>query len=251
MLGTEDKHFNSSYAGIRFLSRVTSTKYMGHDYDLSWKTIEAAARMAVLGAVPQLTYAANMAAADAAQMRSGFESGILSQDVELNGRAFSLWIMPLYRNLQGYNLNAYNLGYDLSGGLGGIAFGADYTFGGQLRAGIDVSMGGGYAESGGDLAKTTNDMGFVGIGAYLGWLGKNFGISGDLHFTSTWNSVRQDFPAQLEMRDPTGELTARALSAGVRFEYRIPFENWQLIPHAGVRYAMCIRTITPSIAAAP
>ena len=239
VLGSQDKHFNSDYAGIRFLSRVTSTRYMDHDYDLITRTIESAARMAVLGAVPQMTYAANMAAVDAASSRATFSerAGNLAQEFDLNGRYISLWITPLYRAINGYDLPAYNYGYDFNGALGGAAFGADITFGDSLRIGMDASMGGGYAKSGGDLASTTNNMGFVGIGIYAGWLGNNFGISADVHYTATWNSLEQEFPAQLQMKDPTGELTARAISVGTRFEYHIPFGAWELVPHAGARFA--------------
>lgn len=243
-LGTEDRHFNSDYAGVRFLSRVTSVKYMDHDYALATQTLESASRMVVLGAVPQMTAAANNAASEGASLRTALLSSTATAMAEASygdsGHSFALWIMPMFQTTSGYGMTAGNFGYDFYGGLGGATLGADWTWldGNDLfRLGIDFNMGGGYALSGGDLAKVTNNMGFWGAGVYGAWLHGDFGLAADAQFTASWNSLKQELPESLEMSDITGDVTASAISAGLAASYKIPLgDNWLLTPHAGVRY---------------
>lgn len=236
-IGTEIGHFNSRYAGVRFLSRVTSVKYMDHNYRLAWSTMEGAARVAILGGAPQLTHAANMGAYDASQSRATCSSDAQAIDSDHADHVFSLWITPSYRNLQRFSLQAYNLDYDLSGNIGGIVLGADSTFSGGMRLGIDASIGGGYSRSGGNLARTTNRMGYAGLGAYAGWQNHNLGLSTGIQYTRAWHSLKQEFPACLDMRDPTAELTSGAISAGAEAKHALSWDRWQLVPYAGVRYS--------------
>lgn len=240
-IGSSPWHLNSSIGGIRFLSRVTSTLYMDHDYRGAMTTLESSARMAILGAVPQMAYAANSSAVDAALQRAAFSAAPGLADVkaeDVAGHAFALWIMPLLKSVHGFDLHANNFGYDFNGNLGGVAAGADWTFGNMLRAGFDVSMGGGYSQSGGDLAKTTNRMGFFGAGLYGGLQMDQLGLVLDAHYTGTWNDLSQELPTRLEMSDLSGDLAASALSAGLRAEYRLPLSpDWELLPHAAARYA--------------
>ncbi|WP_291438961.1 hypothetical protein, partial [Desulfovibrio sp.] len=176
-------HVDSDVKGVRFLSRATSDNFIGSDANLAAKTIESAARIAVAGAVPQMTMAANNAAGAAITQRTSIAQpdGNGMQSVSLNkaeGSAkngMALWIMPLYQSQNAWNMEAGN-SYDLKwhGGLGGVALGGDYTFDNALRAGIAFNIGGGYAEGEGDLAKTTNSFSFWGLGAYAGWAKENF-----------------------------------------------------------------------------
>ena len=45
-------------------------------------------------------------------------------------------VMPLYQSSNGFGMKAGNFDMDFSGGLGGVALGADYTFDNAIRAGI-------------------------------------------------------------------------------------------------------------------
>lgn len=243
-------HENSNVKGVRFLSRATSDNFIGDDANLAAKTIESAARIAVAGAVPQMTMAANNAAGAAitqrtsiAQPESGLQSvalgdaqsGMAAGDATNKGMA--LWIMPLYQSQNAWNMEAGN-SYDLKwhGGLGGVALGGDYTFDNALRAGIAFNIGGGYAEGKGDLAKTTNSFSFWGLGAYAGWAVENFGVTADLNYTSTYNKVKQELPDAMQMRDLKSDITAYALSSGLRGEYKFNTQLVDIIPHLGVRY---------------
>lgn len=242
---------DSSQAGVRFLSRALSDNYIGTtNKNLAASTIESAARMAVIGGVPQMTWAANNAAGNAVTQRTSLArpaGGI--QAVASDGSAqpaasgkdiaktgFAMWVMPLYQSWNGFGLEGGNFDLDVNGGLGGVAIGADYTFAEAIRAGITFNIGGGYAEGSGDFSKTTNNMNFWGIGAYLGWTPGNFGLTADVNYTSTYNKVEQELPAEMQMGDLKSDITAYALSTGLRGEYRLETSVLDIVPHVGVRY---------------
>ncbi len=238
-------HVDSDVKGVRFLSRATSDNFIGGDTDLAAKTIESAARIAAAGAVPQMTMAANNAAGAAITQRTsiaqpdgnGLQSVSLDKTDGVNKKGMALWIMPLYQSQNAWNMEAGN-NYDLKwhGGLGGVALGGDYTFDNALRAGIAFNIGGGYAEGEGDLAKTTNSFNFWGLGAYAGWAVENFGLTADVNYTSTYNKVKQELPGAMQMRDLKSDITAYALSTGLRAEYKLNTQYVDIIPHLGVRY---------------
>ena len=250
-IGTADKYVNAEAKGARFLSRATSRNYIDGDARQAAVTIESAARMALAGAVPQMTMAASNAAGNAVTQRTSLArpGGNAIQSVALDGSVqtgasagdaartgFAMWIMPLYQSSNGYGMKAGNFDMDFSGGLGGVAIGADYTFDNAIRAGITFNIGGGYATGSGDLNETTNNMNFWGIGAYAGWTPGNFGLTADVNYTSTYNKLEQDLPASMQMGKLKSDVTAYAISAGLRGEYKFETSALDITPHVGVRY---------------
>ena len=240
----------SETKGVRFLNRAISPNYLNNDAAAA-VTIESAARMALVGAVPQMTMAASNAAGNAVTQRTGLaqpggnaiqsmgtdgsmQTGASAGDAARTG--FAMWIMPLYQSSNGFGMKAGNFDMDFSGGLGGVAIGADYTFDNAIRAGITFNIGGGYATGSGDLNETTNNMNFWGIGAYAGWAQNNFGVTADVNYTSTYNKLEQDLPASMQMGKLKSDVTAYAISAGLRGEYRFETSVMDITPHAGVRY---------------
>ena len=241
---------NAEAKGVRFLSRAARADYIA-DARQAAVTIESAARMAVAGAVPQMTMAASNAAGNAVTQRTGLaqpggnaiqsmgtdgsmQTGASAGDAAKTG--FAMWVMPLYQSSNGFGMKAGNFDMDFSGGLGGVALGADYTFDNAIRAGITFNIGGGYAQGSGDLNETTNNMNFWGIGAYAGWTPGNFGLTADVNYTSTYNKLEQDLPASMQMGKLKSDVTAYAISAGLRGEYKIETSALDIIPHVGVRY---------------
>ena len=241
---------NAEARGVRFLSRAARADYIA-DARQAAVTIESAARMALVGAVPQMTMAASNAAGNAVTQRTGLaqpggnaiqsmgtdgsmQTGASAGDAAKTG--FAMWIMPLYQSSNGFGMKAGNFDMDFSGGLGGVAIGADYTFDNAIRAGITFNIGGGYAQGSGDLNETTNNMNFWGIGAYAGWTPGNFGLTADVNYTSTYNKLEQDLPASMQMGKLKSDVTAYAISAGLRGEYKIETSALDIIPHVGVRY---------------
>ena len=241
---------NSEYAGVRFLARATDSRYLGNDTKAAVSTIESAARIAFAGAVPQMTKMASDAATNAVVNRLGFanpDNGAKAMNVDgklVDDKALglALWIAPLWSNQTGFGMEAGNLDYGYNANLGGISLGADYTWASNIRAGLMFNIGGGYAESaGGDLSETTNSMTFWGVGAYGGWEYKNLAVMADVSYTSTWNSVDQDVDHRMGMGDLEADIQASAISAGLRFEYKLETQYLDLIPHVGARY-MSINT---------
>lgn len=236
-IGVTPQFTDSPEKGVRFLSRAIAPDYLdaAANPDLAAQTIEGAARMVTIGAVPQMTRAANQAAGEAVTQRTSLAqpTGIQTQEA---GDHFALWIMPLYQSVNGFGMEAGNFDADFNGGLGGVAIGADYTFANAIRAGITFNIGGGYATGGGDFADTTNSMNFWGIGAYAGWTKNNFGLSADVNFTSAYNKLEQDLPAAMDMRDLKADVRSYAFSTGLRGEYKLETDVLDIIPHVGVRY---------------
>lgn len=232
--GSADHFINHASGGVRYLSRVTSTRYMDHDHAGAVKSLESSARVAVLGAVPQLAFTLNEEAGRAAGARASF-SGAAGLQEELYGRSIALWAMPVYKNFAGHGLRSGNFNYALNAGLGGITAGADWTDG-SLRVGLDLSVGGGYSESGGDMEDTRNRLGFWGFGAYAGWRPGMFSLWADAQYTETWNSLNQELAPSLEMNDFTGDLTARAFSASLTAALHAKAGPVEISPHAGARY---------------
>ena len=235
--------------GVRFLSRATNNRFLGKDKAAAASTIESAARMAFAGAVPQMTKMASDAATNSVVNRMGFanpENGAKAMNVEgklVDEKALglALWIAPLWSNQNGFGMEAGNLDYGYNANLGGVSLGADYTWANNFRAGLMFNIGGGYAQSSGDLSDTTNSMTFWGIGAYAGWKYENFAVMGDVSYTSTWNSVDQDVDYRMGMSDLEADIQASAISAGLRGEYKFETSALDIIPHVGVRY-MSINT---------
>ena len=245
--GTPNVH--STDQGVRFLSRATDNEFLGYDKRGAVEQMESATRIAFAAAVPQMTKMASDAATNAVVNRLGLanpENGAKAMNVDgklVDDKALglALWIAPLWSNQTGFGMEAGNLDYGYSANIGGVSLGADYTWANNIRAGLMFNVGGGFAQSSGDLAKTTNSMTFWGVGAYGGWEFNNFAIMADVSYTSTWNSVNQDMDSRMKMSDLEADIQASAISAGLRFEYKLETQYLDLLPHAGARY-MSINT---------
>ena len=240
--GTPNVH--STDQGIRFLSRATDNEFLGLDKRAAVEQMESASRIAFAAAVPQMTKMASDAATNAVVNRLGLanpENGAKAMNVDgklVDDKALglALWIAPLWSNQTGFGMEAGNLDYGYSANIGGISLGADYTWANNIRAGLMFNIGSGYAESSGDLSETTNSMTFWGLGAYGGWEYENFAVMADVSYTSTWNSVNQDVDSRMKMSDLEADIQASAISAGLRFEYKLETQYLDLIPHVGARY---------------
>ncbi|MDR3358431.1 MAG: autotransporter outer membrane beta-barrel domain-containing protein, partial [Desulfovibrio sp.] len=51
-----------------------------------------------------------------------------------------------------------------------------------------------------------------------------------------FNEVRQDVPRAMQMNDLKSDITARAVSAGLRGEYKISTDALDIVPHVGFRH---------------
>ena len=235
---------DAAEAGVRFLSRAARTDYIA-DAGKAARTIESASRMAFAGAVPQMTKLASDATTSVIINRLSLTNPIdgtravdaSGQLVDRNNVGFALWFAPLWQYQRGWNMDAGSLNYGYEGNIGGAALGADYTFDNAIRAGVTLSVGGGHAESdGGDLAWTENDMDFWSVGAYAGWTRNNFAVMGDLSYTQSTSDLNQNLDAGMGMGNLSADVDGRALSMGVRAEYKLATSLVDVTPHLGVRY---------------
>jgi hypothetical protein len=251
---------NSQEPGAQFLSRATYYAYIARDEDLVSKTVESAARIVVIGGVPQMTRLVSDSATSAPTQRLSLgnpsadlktqrivddgngdgnagDDG-LAQDVanERGKNGLALWLLPLYQTQSAWGAKAGNFGIDWSGAFGGVSLGADWTFYSRFRAGLSFSIGGGTVTGSGELAKTANDFSFWSVGVYGGWAIDNFALSGDVGYTTTTNSLKQELPDGMRMEALKGDVNAHAISAGLRAEYKFETGLVDVIPHAGARY---------------
>lgn len=226
----------SSDAGVRFLSRATNTLYLGTDTETAARTIESAARIALAGAVPQMTMAASDATGAAvidrfSRVRTA-GGARLAQEPD-DGTV--LWVAPTWQNRKASDLEAGALEGGWRGNLGGVVVGADHGFG-SLRTGMTLSAGTGYAHSSGDYARTTNHLAFWGLGLYAGWQSGGFALTADAGYTATRSKLSQAVDARMDMSGLSARVHADAWQAGLRVEHAFETSVLDVIPHAGVRY---------------
>lgn len=255
---TSENSVNSLNAGKKLVSRAADSNYMTPTEGA--RVVEGAARMAVVGATQQMAFATSNAATAAATQRTSManpmanSSGTLTALVREEGsqqwkaentglsagnglkNGAALWIMPLYQNMNAWNMKADNFNTGYSANFGGVALGGDYTFADAFRVGLALNIGGGFAESNGDFAKTENNFNFWGINLYGGWAQNNFAVTADVGYTSTFNDVKQDTPLNLGMSEFKTDMYSYAITAGLRGEYKVQTDYVDIIPHIAARY---------------
>lgn len=252
-LGKLNGNVDNPNRGIAFLTRATRGEFL--DKSETARVVEGAARMGAIAGVQTMTMTAATAGTSAATSRTAMASPLMSQtpkalalnedgswtpegvsagDTDRTG--VSLWIMPLYQSANKWGMKAGEFKTGLSGDLGGVAIGADYTIDEAIRVGLAFNMGGGYAQSKGDFSKTDNNFNFWGVNLYGGWTQNNFGLTADVGYTSSFNAVKQELPSSMQMGELKADVTSTALTAGLRGEYKFETESVDIIPHVGVRF---------------
>ena len=248
---------DSPNAGVRFHSRAYDTRYNGgRDRRGADAVVEGAAELAQIAAVPGLTMAAANAGAGAVIGRTSFAAPVMggqrgvamhrdasgevtsgmSAGGEYTRNGLGLWLMPLYQNNHVWGMTAGNFKTGYNSSLGGIAFGADYTFQEMFRIGASFNVGGGYAKSSGDLSSSENFSTFWGVNLYGGLSVNNFGLGVEGGYTGTYNQLRQDAASAFMPSLEANNVYSRAWHAGLRAEYRLETPALDIIPHAGVRW---------------
>ena len=256
---------DASNPGRRFVSRALHNNYIGdNNRTQAAATIQGAAELAQVAAVPGMTLAAANAGASAVTGRTSFhhpqfgggKAVALHRDVDGSvitgmsagdaynglsaGNSFTrnglgVWLMPLYQNNHVWGMKSGNFKTGYNSALGGIAVGADYTFQDMFRIGAAFNLGGGYATSNGDFNSSENRSTFWGVNLYGGWAANNFAIGVEGGYTGAYNALRQDLPA-MGMAQLKGDVNSQAWHAGLRAEYCFATPVLDIIPHAGVRW---------------
>ena len=120
-----------------FLNRVLST---GNGSDA-----ESVARLAVYGGAAEVALAASSVTSDAIASRMGMGNPNGNLVMADNEKGAGLWLAPVYKNHESDDFDAEGVNYGVDLDLTGVALGADYTFGSNLRAGAMFSVGSGDA----------------------------------------------------------------------------------------------------------
>ncbi|MDO5537728.1 MAG: autotransporter domain-containing protein, partial [Desulfovibrionaceae bacterium] len=242
---------NSASFGERFINRAINN---ADSADGRMRTIEGAARLGMLSAIPQQLLSLGNEAGRMAQARTAFSglplpqggvselsgeglkaSGLSGGDEYKNG--FALWIAPMYKHLSGADFAAGNYDAGFKTDMGGLMLGMDWTFDSSLRLGVQLNMGGGYTKSTGSFADTENSFNWWGAGLYGGYRIGNFGITADAGVTSSYNKMSQDLDSTLDMgSDLEADTRAESWTAALNFEYRVETSVLDIIPHVGARY---------------
>ena len=251
LIGTGDYQINSETGGIRFLSRLLSTNYAGADPAESTRILESVTRTPAAAAVPSMTLSTINAGTNAvAQRLGGTTTGNGSLYADLNYTVnkddykavpdkelgYAVWAMPLFQRYSAKGFECGGQDLSLHSTVTGLAVGIDRTFENALQAGVSFNVGLGESKSRGDLSRTTNDMDFWGMTLYGGWKADELNITTDLSYAHTHNQMKQEMPVVMQMEKLKGNVNSWSLSYGANVAYTFEQRDFDLTPHAGVRF---------------
>ncbi|MFI3271674.1 MAG: autotransporter domain-containing protein [Pseudomonadota bacterium] len=210
------------------------------------KSIEGAAKIGHAGGIGAGLANVNIAGTNNVNARLGDSVAFNDKDtsnmlamngdgavVPMNGAQAGLgvWFMPMYKHTNASGFESGDYDYGFSTDLYGATLGADYTFASSLRLGLALNVGTGESDSTGDFDNTENDFDYVGITAYAGMSLGNIGLYADMGYTASSNDITQ--------KNAAGTLTADAdadlFSIGVKADYKVALNNFNVTPYAGAR----------------
>ncbi|MBQ9274857.1 MAG: autotransporter outer membrane beta-barrel domain-containing protein, partial [Succinivibrio sp.] len=204
------------------------------DADEVGKSLNSAARIAVLGGATQNTQLAHRAYTDALEERNGFIAKTSSSIGQVSGQDVTVWVTPLYatQDSDGYDGGkSGDLGVD--GKLWGVTLGVDGALENGLTIGAAFHVGSGDSDSNGSgYASTDGDFDFWGLSFYGAYSFDGFKVLGDISYTSVDNDIDQDNAAgHLDT-----SIDSSLLSVGVQGKYDIDLDGITVTPHIGLRY---------------
>ena len=223
---------DSAYMGIRFLSRATEPLYMSSDAR-SVDTINEVSRAAVTAGVQNTSMRLADAAADTVLKHlslAGFDS-----ENSIHKDGIDVWATPMYGNTWTHDMST-----SVCGNYGGLAIGADVHLGtlagGNVRAGIAVSGGGGHSQTRDNVTSTDNSYNFGGVSLYGGWTLDNLNIMASLGYNMGRHDLEMSLPSSLGMGSAEADVYTRSFTADLRAEYLFRTDFLDIMPHIGVRY---------------
>lgn len=218
------KHYDIQTSA--FLDKVVTTT--------TGSPAETIARFGNYGGIVHATIKAGLVNSDAISERFGIGSSQSEIKTAENGNT-TLWLAPVYKKLNYDGLSAQGLNYGLDLNLYGLSLGSDYALNDNLLVGAAVSVGSGDASGKGNKAaqNVNNDFNFFGFSLYGAYVNNNFTIASDISYTA----VRNDVSATTELDNFSRDLNTSNLSFGVNGKYEFNFENFDLTPHAGIRFS--------------
>lgn len=236
-----DNNINSANAGLKFVSRATSSLYLdsGKSNDRQVvTTLEGAAAMASTAGVQTSTYSISNTLAENYNARLSYLRDTAPAAGSGEAGTIGIWINPFYNfsDVDGVKIGRNSAEYEFN--YGGATIGLDSNINDNFRLGLAFSAGGGDTESKGHkFNKTESDFDFWGLGVYGSYTNGMFGLTGDISYSSTSYDIDQRLPSAMGMNKLTADVDTDALTVGLTGEYRfLTSNNLNIIPHLGLRY---------------
>lgn len=226
---------DSSFMGIRFLSRAVEPLYMSDDAK-AVAAVNEVSRAAVTAGVQNTSLRLSDAASDT--VLNHLSLGSFDSGNRMHQDGVDMWAAPMYGNTYSHGMGVS--GASVRGNYGGIAFGADTQVGeiagGSVRVGAALNGGGGKSETSGTATDTENSYNFGGVNLYAGWNLDSLNVMASLGYGMGSHDVKMNLPASLGMGQAEADVDTGVFTADLRAEYQIKTGWLDILPHAGVRY---------------
>lgn len=222
--GAGDNDKDSSNEGIKFLSRAMSTTYTT-DTAEAVRTINSAVQISAAGVV-------NRTAIDTVRRTSDTAINNLSLKNESNVKE-GLWAEMSYGSTDVSGVKIGNTDTEYNGRYEGISVGSNFKTweNGALGGAFHYVLGENKSDEG--VNRTKNEYEYFGLSLYSNWRKGNFNIIGDLGYSMGDNEIKQDTSIAGRIK---ADVDTEVATAGVRGEYLIQKDNFNIMPYAGLRY---------------
>ncbi|WP_462424199.1 autotransporter domain-containing protein [Fusobacterium ulcerans] len=215
---------NTSNEGIRFLSLAVDDKVIA-DTAEAVRTINSAVQISAAGVV-------NRTAIDTVRRTSDTAINNLSLKNESNVKE-GLWAEMSYGSTDVNGVKIGNTDTEYNGRYEGISVGSNFKTweNGALGGAFHYVLGENKSDEG--VSRTKNEYEYFGLSLYSNWRKGNFNIIGDLGYSMGDNEIKQDTSIVGRIK---ADVDTEVATAGVRGEYLIQKDNFNIMPYAGLRY---------------
>ncbi|MDY2798884.1 MAG: autotransporter outer membrane beta-barrel domain-containing protein [Anaerobiospirillum succiniciproducens] len=211
----------------RFLENITQNLNYGHDVD----TIT---RLGAYSGVAHSAIAAGNVTTNAVAARFAIGSSPVDFIAAQNNMGGSAFVAPMMNQFESDGFDSEGVSYGVDVDTTGVAFGGDFEFTPQLRAGVLFNIGSGDAKGKGQASTASSDFDFYGLSVYAGYNVDRFAVVADVSYTKIDNEVKAFITDETIKADSN----ATNISLGVNAQYTFDFNQIAVTPHMGLRYSM-------------
>ncbi|MDO4676384.1 MAG: autotransporter outer membrane beta-barrel domain-containing protein, partial [Anaerobiospirillum succiniciproducens] len=211
----------------RFLENITQNLNYGHDVD----TIT---RLGAYSGVAHSAIAAGNVTTNAVAARFAIGSSPVDFIAAQNNMGGSAFVAPMMNQFESDGFDSEGVSYGVDVDTTGVAFGGDFEFTPQLRAGVLFNIGSGDAKGKGQASTASSDFDFYGLSVYAGYNVDRFAVVADVSYTKIDNEVKAFITDETIKADSS----ATNMSLGVNAQYTFDFNQMAVTPHMGLRYSM-------------
>ena len=211
----------------RFLENITQNLNYGHDVD----TIT---RLGAYSGVAHSAIAAGNVTTNAVAARFAIGSSPVDFIAAQNNMGGSAFVAPMMNQFESDGFDSEGVSYGVDVDTTGVAFGGDFEFTPQIRAGVLFNIGSGDAKGKGQASTASSDFDFYGLSVYAGYNVDRFAVVADVSYTKIDNEVKAFITDETIKADSN----ATNMSLGVNAQYTFDFNQMAVTPHMGLRYSM-------------